>query len=85
MASLHKIATTLIALLWSCNIIKGDLDETLIYKIGNGDTGTTMVCNSAVESLLQDLVDNTSKSGFNYYEYHNEFLAPTSYDHGIDR
>ncbi|XP_048135621.1 antifungal protein ginkbilobin-like protein [Rhodamnia argentea] len=82
MASFHKTATIIIVVLCSCNVLKGDPDETVVSKICNGDTGTTWSYNDLVNDLLQDLVDHTPGSGFNYYKEKDEFLTNSCYGHG---
>ena len=83
MASFHKIAIILIAVVCSCNVIKGDPNETLVYKICNGDTATSWAYNDEVNDLLQDIVDSTSDFGFNYYSKEAQLLVKTSFGHGV--
>lgn len=41
MASFHKIVIIVIAVVCSCNVIKGDPNEILVYKICNGYLATS--------------------------------------------
>ena len=82
MASFQKLATILIVVLCSCNVVKGDPNETLVYKICNEDSSSTWAYNHVLNDLLQDIVNHTSHSGFNYYSEKDELLTLPCYGHG---